>query len=77
MRRHAAVRSAFLSVLLGLAACSPSPDAPLMSGGPGPVTPPSPDVDSGEARAMNLVIAAWCCSRLATTAISRRAMVSS
>ena len=52
MLRHAAVRSAFLSVLLGLAACSPSPDAVIGGGGdgPGPVTPPAPEVDSGEAR---------------------------
>ena len=56
MIRHAAVRSASLSVLLAallaLAACSQSPDARTAGGGggPGPVTPPTPEVDSGEAR---------------------------
>ena len=54
MRRHAAVRAVFLPVLLAvllpLAACSPSPDAALTGGGPGPVTPPAPEVDSGATR---------------------------
>lgn len=50
MLRHAAVRSTFLSAVLALAACSPSPDAAFIGGGLGPVTPPTPEVDSGAAR---------------------------
>ena len=53
MHRHVAIRSAFLGLILVLAACSPSPDARIPAGGGPdgpPPPPPTPEVDSTEAR---------------------------